>query len=172
MIKALETFYLLYPNKQLNEELFEEWFVFFEPFEKSKFIQAFRAAAIETMGFAPTPAQVMKEIRAGGVEATQTKEWIDYPNGSVSMKITTSTTDEKGKPKTEVRTYVDTSTAEKWAYRKRMFKQGCWLCIESKGDKQMIYSFMKWPPKQSSSMFIEGGYHQREGEQLPFLVRQ
>ena len=70
----------------------------------------------------------------------------------------------------DVRYYADTSKAQKWVFRKRMLEAGCWLCIETIAEKRAVYSFIKWVSGQSSDIYREGGYHQYDGESLPFLI--
>jgi len=173
MRRALKSLYSTYPNALLSDAAIEEWLCIFEKYDLEVFEQAFRAAKFVSSEFLPTPGLVMKEMRELGKDASnkQTKEWTDSPNGHVSMKITTESTDEKGKAQTIIRHYVDTSSADKWQYRKKMFESGLWLTIESIGEKQAVYSYQKWPHKMPSSQFVEGGYHEREGEKLPFLLR-
>ena len=173
MFNSLKTLYSTYPNVELTDRAVEEWFAIFEKCEIDSFEQAFRSAKFSSGDFLPSPGLVMKELQAlgEGDKPQQTKEWVDYPNGQVILKITTEKANEKGKIESIIRHYVDTCTADKWKYRRRMFEAGIWLCIESIGEKQAVYSFQKWPPKMVSSILAEGGYHEREGETLPFLVR-
>ena len=174
MFHSLKTLFSTSPNVELTDRVVDEWLALFESCEIEHFEQAFRAAKYTSGDFLPSPGAVTKELKelGGDKKSKQTKEWIDYPNGSVVLKITTEGNDEKGKPTTHTRQYVDNSSADKWKYRKRMFDAGLWLTIELMGEKQIIYSYQKWPHTLPSTQFKEGGYHEREGESLPFLVRQ
>jgi hypothetical protein len=160
-----------YPNLTLRPDTVDEFCSLFENLDYSGLKKAFQSAMLDSQDFFPAPGKIMSHYK--GLMNLEPKVTCERhysesaDNITCTLTVTTSGTDDKGRPYTDKREYVELTQDALFKTQLENYKKGLVKVINKNLPTRITYGWELESVVKKDPAFKFLGYLKRFGESLP-----